>query len=486
MTIYRFFAAAVTAFLVAIMPLSATAFTPTGGEVVEKPDSAVATQWQPARADQPASIWRAFEESGRNVPWEVFLREFVNHNRNKFPAQFRRESDFHLRTGTVYLVPVREATVAAPLSAEQQRILREVNVAVEALLNQTFASVGLGPETLTELRSGLENALTQAEAERVVNDAFAAVNLPDDVTQTIRDEVAAQFGAFEQRMLSDVAEIWGAIGDLQAEVSGLTERLDGVETGQATLAETQQQQGEILANVADRTGALEAQLREGGDIRTELSSLDERVTAFESTIGEEIQLSGWQLVLAAAIGLLMLVVVSFLIYHFMWVRPKAQATANQATVAETTAQAAKEAVDAVDKTVDDLRKRVADHEQRLTRLELAAVNGLLPEYSLQDLEQALTRLVNDELAELTLSCTSMTTGHDHLVVIQKVAVADEAGWRLAITGAGDLTSLDPKKRGNRWMVTAQQLGKALIDADNRGAFRPPVVFTSKRTQPVAA
>ena len=226
MTIRKFFfVALVTCLVTLLLPLSVTAFTPTGGEVVEKSDSQVASQWQPATAGRSDSIWKAYVHSATEVEWSVFLREFVGHNRAKFPERFTKEADFHLRVGEVYLVPVGESVVPAPLTAEQQRLLDTVHESVEGLIATTFADMGLTPEALVELREQLGETLTRAEAEAVVEAALAEANVSQVAQQAAREAVSERFAAFERLMLGSIAEVWTAIEELRTEVRKISTEL---------------------------------------------------------------------------------------------------------------------------------------------------------------------------------------------------------------------------------------------------------------------
>lgn len=79
------------------------------GDPIQVNDSKVATMWQPFRADRNDGISHACV----GLPYESCVREFVEANRDKFPAKFTRESDFFLREGEIYAGPLRSAVIAS-------------------------------------------------------------------------------------------------------------------------------------------------------------------------------------------------------------------------------------------------------------------------------------------------------------------------------------------------------------------------------------
>lgn len=181
------------------------------GDPIQVNDSKVATMWQPFRADRNDGISHACV----GLPYESCVREFVEANRDKFPAKFTRESDFFLQEGEIYAGPLRSAVIASDEATtppsdwqevattlnryqeEQAALANEVKaLATEvALLNDRQLNI----DDISGLRARLDEMQTanpnlgglRASVERIELFMNSVETGDGEVAQILRDRIVA-------------------------------------------------------------------------------------------------------------------------------------------------------------------------------------------------------------------------------------------------------------------------------------------------------
>jgi hypothetical protein len=237
-------AVAAVATAVMVMAGPASAFTP-AGSVMEAADSTVSSTWQPMAAQRNDSIAKACE----GFKYRGCVREFVSGNRDKFPEQFKSESDFWLYEKTEYMVPLLSGAKASAiqtqtspsgprpsmveimngLTANQEEMAAEL-----ARLSKDFGLLAV------EDIDGLGDLVIQMRQQ---TEGFAEVQ---SVVQRLEDAfVLAQSEALTSGRLRDIqAENVAALKPVFADIEALqqaditfSQRLDVVEADVANITE---------------------------------------------------------------------------------------------------------------------------------------------------------------------------------------------------------------------------------------------------------
>jgi len=306
--------------------------------------------------------------------------------------------------------------------------------------------------------------ITRVEAQAMLSEVMVTLNLDERSQKYVVDEIGRQLETFTQNYTVPAEVVRDSIAVILAE-----------RAGEFNLIGKEVFDGALQA-VNDRLKALEDFTAAGGALDQRIGDavnpVVDRVTDLAADT-KSVQSSIRNIWIGLSLALAVIAIVGYRIYR------KAEAARRVADEAKSKAEAAS---DGVKQRVNSLTDRVDDHANRLAAIELSIVKGRVESDDFAQLAQLLQDMQKQKAGDVRFN---MKTGQE--VILTYEASRDQAGFRLSVSGAGDLTSLDPKKKNGEYGVSIEQLRSAIITAENAGAFdvSDSFVWTGRRDKGVA-